>query len=83
MNRQSLGKCLQIAGIVTVVCAPIPNLYILCVTLKPALIEQIALSNYHVFSDQFLRFIPFLVVAGVALFLTGRKLKRGRQVNKQ
>jgi hypothetical protein len=36
-------------------------------------------TNYRVFYDQFLRFIPFLVVAGVALFLTGRKLKRGQQ----
>jgi uncharacterized membrane protein len=83
MNRKSLGKCLQIAGIITVVCAPIPNLYIICVTLKPDLIDQISLSNYHVFPEQFLRLIPFLVVAGVTLFLTGRKLKRGQQMKQQ
>jgi len=83
MNRKSLGRCLQIAGIITVVCAPIPNLYIFCVTLRHDLIDQDVLSNYHVFSDQFLRFIPFLVVAGVALFLAGRKLKRGQQMKQQ
>jgi hypothetical protein len=62
-----------------VVCAPMPNLYIFCATLNWRLMDEVVLTNYRVFFDQFLRFIPFWVAAGAALFFIGRRLKRGQQ----